>query len=622
MADWRIKAEDVDESMLVPLVPKGRDREEVIEELIEAWATPVEGTEDWAPWQNTIPGVTLNRVDLVDQNNGKAIDLTELLARLTARLQHDGRVQEPTEGSDNLPAAVPTVHCYLRGCRIRACDTSSQPDKLVVPYTCYAVGCTFSGGASFTDAAFSGNASFDRAAFSGSASFRGAAFSGRASFIDAAFSGNAWFADTSFSGEASFDRAAFSRHAWFGGAAFSKDLNADGATFVEQPVFTHCRFSDGAVLGNGAFHCATFYTNARDDAQWQRPPPERARAKLRFELWTALRIKTHWGIVRSVGELAILNRVSLSALVVVPILAGLWPAIRAAVQRYSDLHWRDGLLSRASDALIGSMEHAGAAPGGWYLPGTMPWSWAALFFAALFVVIGRAVYQAACPQFVRERSRFDVMRDEMEEFRRTRDSEGDRRLQEAIDDIKQAGEDERLGWFWHPNLVRHNGRPVWIPASVDDFAYEPREVTLPEGVDPPEGLGDGPLMTAPAVMSQTSREDVAVQQGASARYDIIARQNQGALHGSLWCYVAAGVLVVLVVWKQAMSILMEVGWESLVLLALWLVWIGLAVFVLGTGARVACAVLDVEFMALLRRVWARVRGAKRGDDEAPEGGLL
>lgn len=329
-------------------------------------------------------------------------------------------------------------------------------------------------------------------------------------------------------------------------------------------------------------------------------------------LWHVLRIKTHWGIVRSVGELAILSRISLSALVVVPILAGLWPAIRAGVQRYSQLHWHEGVLFRLSRATFGHYESVGppAPSGGYFLQATMPGVWAALFFAALFVVIGRAIYQAGCPQFVRERTRFDVMRDEMEEFRRTRESEGDRRLQEAIDDIKQAGEDEQLGWFWHPNLVRHNGRPVWIPSSVDDFAYEPREITLPEGIDPPEGKGGEPLMTAPAVMSQTSREDIAIQQGASARYDIIARQNLGGLRASLWCYVIAAMLVVLVVWKQALTILMEVGMESFVRFTPWLVLLGMVSLSIGSLAGLVCGMLDVKLKELPRTILARFRGSK------------
>ncbi|MEM1166650.1 MAG: hypothetical protein AAGI30_10215 [Planctomycetota bacterium] len=291
-------------------------------------------------------------------------------------------------------------------------------------------------------------------------------------------------------------------------------------------------------------------------------------------------MQLHWGIVRGFGELAILTRVSTTALVAVPVAAAVWPVLRAAADR-----WAGG----ASE-----------------FPGNMPWLWAALFFAALFVVLGRAVYQSVCPEFVRERSRLRVIEDTLAEYREAKEHEQRYMEQDALEAVKEAGQHPVLRWFRHPNIVKHYGLPVWLPEKAEHITDE-RELVKAEWWDwlkevdderarallrnvydaDPEYRGDTPVIdeqtgeqatdesgalmwepfpedhpwrrTAEPDRPAASRQLVAIRAGADARYDIVARQNRQGARVALWLYVVAGVLVVTVVYDQSQAILRETG---------------------------------------------------------------
>lgn len=415
---------------------------------------------------------------------------------------------------------------------------------------------SFAGKAGFREAVFGGNAEFSLAIFAEAAWFRLTSFQRDARFASAQFGGETWFEHTSFGGVACFEHASFSGH-----------ISFQGSTFASGPLFASGCFSDQQLfLTDASFATARLQTDSRDTAAfgrlaparrglrrlrwWRRPVPWflQGLSRARWRVWNlgnAHRLR--WDLVRGFGELAILTRVSMSALVLVPILAAVWPAVRGAVERLGQPY---GVL-----------------------PPMMPWTWAALFFAAVLVILGRVLYQAHAPQEVREASRVDFTARRAEAFREADEHEREQLLREAIEAVDEAGSDAVLRWFRHRRLVRHHGRVVWIPGRIEDFEYERAELPPPEpdsaqkgateadedqGGDEHEREQGAPRRTAEAVMPPESRKMIAVRAGADARYDLIARQNRQRARFALWGYTLAVMLVLVVLWDQSVAIMREV----------------------------------------------------------------
>ena len=131
---------------------------------------------------------------------------------------------------------------------------------------------TFSDRADFQEAIFSGEAKFIRATFSREVYFNMARFSDRADFSEAIFSGEADFSEAIFSGEANFYEARFSGEAKFIGATFSGEANFyearfsdranfDEATFSGEVDFRKATFSDRADFGYVVFLQKVDFTN-------------------------------------------------------------------------------------------------------------------------------------------------------------------------------------------------------------------------------------------------------------------------------------------------------------------------------------------------------------------------
>lgn len=149
----------------------------------------------------------------------------------------------------------------------------------------------------------------------------------------------------------------------------------------------------------------------------------------------------NWRLIRALGELQILTRASYVMLIVVPILAASWPAVRLIVnqpnkavieaQRLLDQTAQsvDETLSRARHEVEGIGANVYDEAAGPFtidrleqatsdLLATVsqytddyarrslesplfPWSFAAAFFAALFVISGHLIYQLLAPETVR-----------------------------------------------------------------------------------------------------------------------------------------------------------------------------------------------------------------------------
>lgn len=133
-----------------------------------------------------------------------------------------------------------------------------------------------------------------------------------------------------------------------------------------------------------------------------------------------------WASVRSFGELQILTRASYIMLLVVPLMAGLWPTVKVLINRYNQS------LSLAREKMITILERMPEAQS---LPietatrdqldiglnaiaevlqtvaleiesasiqaSALPMVWVVSFGASLCAVLGQTLYQSAAPQIVR-----------------------------------------------------------------------------------------------------------------------------------------------------------------------------------------------------------------------------
>lgn len=172
----------------------------------------------------------------------------------------------------------------------------------------------------------------------------------------------------------------------------------------------------------------------------------------------------NWDKLRAFGQYEILSRASLSLLILIPILAGLWPAVRLAINRYNyAASTATKLLQSASEKLVieskkiqdnlkkksnDKVANEVAAPNSARnitglakgledefskklndpnfmgtvtqvakdleafigehpirtVRETLPFAWAVLFFASLFITFGKWIYQVRAPQAIREHS--------------------------------------------------------------------------------------------------------------------------------------------------------------------------------------------------------------------------
>ena len=148
-----------------------------------------------------------------------------------------------------------------------------------------------------------------------------------------------------------------------------------------------------------------------------------------------------WDKVRGFGRLQVLSRASIITLAIVPILAAVWPAVRAVANQYNQavseastrldqstarfeitLDRVDRMLaasnesdSRAANAQLTTdisseakrmtkqaNEFAADFGKKTIVSPLLPSTWAVAFFAAFFVVLGRTIFQIYCPSRVQE----------------------------------------------------------------------------------------------------------------------------------------------------------------------------------------------------------------------------
>lgn len=623
-----------DYAKLPPLVKKGEDREAKIEEIVTGWCTS-KGEWHWDEHVNN-GGYLLERVALVDENTGEPIDLAELVRRVEERLQAEGAPAEFEERGD--------LHIILRNCRVDACNCREL--KIRPRWMCHRVAfghnasfsfATFGSGAtfesctfgdrtdfesatfddlsSFNSTTFGNEASFARATFAYMGMFVSATFGWQADFHHATFGTLAGFAAATFGDRAMFDFATFGNHAKFRLATFANvpsfcsttfgaDADFDSATFGGWATFESAAFGPGATFLNTRFAAA----GGTEGAAVGRP----ARGLLGLRrMGERLSRWFDWMKVRSLGRLQILTRVSYVALVLVPLLAGGWPAVRAVVNWVND---DVRAAAREFDAVADRIENlrADLPPaltepddvvqkmvtqirrvedqlGGRSLEERdLPLGWVLAFFAALFVALGHLLYQLAADEKVRERSREAFVAARNDEFRQC--SEGQRRdlLTRAFPWLRQIA--DALPGFRGPTLVSRHGHTVWIPPNLEVLnrvgeTSEAPETDATKAQADADADAESPQAPEPAASSTESKdrtgeaekpghereskrlikftrgelELIVVDEGARAEYDVAAREQirRAVVAGVLYSY---GVLFIAwLVMLQAERVLLQAG---------------------------------------------------------------
>jgi len=168
-----------------------------------------------------------------------------------------------------------------------------------------------------------------------------------------------------------------------------------------------------------------------------------------------------WRVVRGISRLHILNRTSILLIVVVPILASLWPVVQHS------LAWYDGSLATIESRLNSVVASVRSLPAEGAISvaarrdllelrkrlsmlrlrseARFPSSLASLFFASLCVLFGQAAFQLGCPDTVKDVRIDEFTRDRKREYAEAPSSTA---VDNAIRHLSDLGK--------HDNLVREH----------------------------------------------------------------------------------------------------------------------------------------------------------------------
>lgn len=266
----------------------------------------------------------------------------------------------------------------------------------------------------------------------------------------------------------------------------------------------------------------------------------------------------NWQSVRSLGELQVLTRASYFVLVVVPMLAALWPGVRSAVNRYNEVVTDSTLtferaskdlqeetqtlrqeLARLPERLPAQAAQAlpvnrynsllarvdGAAlqlerktrdfvsdhPARTLENPHLPTTWATAFFAALAVLLGHFIYQIGAPE-----------------------------------------------------IIRHNSLSHFLSTRLDEYAkyqsegaYRRAEFHLAKtgGLRPAADLGEGKDPETAHRLKMT-----VIDQGARAEYRFHAERRPVAVLSAAVCYLTGLCLIGWIIVRQAHAVAAAAGW--------------------------------------------------------------
>lgn len=304
---------------LPPLVPLGSDREQILNELVEAWATKTQNllVENKGPLlryqvdQIGEHAATLKHIDIRDDNPGALpINLGDLLQEVQNRTPKSRKPTPPYRSAGVFPpyahAVVAVIGCRIRKFRIDNLDSSlhiallgSQFDEGWIGFRntfngeVNCVNCSFLGGTIVQKTTFKGISLWCGSTFE-SVSFSGSVFECLNSFTSCQFNQDAKFSNTWFRSAAGVS---------FNGSKFNKSVSLPClGGMPNRAVFKGINFRKCDVSSSPKPLCVD-----RSIRRW----------RLRLTDWI------NWRWVRTTGNLTALTRVSYLTLAGVPLIAGL-----------------------------------------------------------------------------------------------------------------------------------------------------------------------------------------------------------------------------------------------------------------------------------------------------------
>ncbi|MCC5787586.1 MAG: hypothetical protein JJU33_12905 [Phycisphaerales bacterium] len=498
------------------------------------------------------------------------------------------------------------------GCVVERACREPNSDKRYWFYVGVALSATvrFNGAAFFLAICFGGAAEFKAAHFCGDADFRTTRFGGHADFLDARFCSAADFRITRFCSDAIFRRTRFCGNADFLVACFCGRADFACARFSGAATFWDARFCGVVEFGYAEFNAASTISGDLRKADirdalithprkylWLGRIPLLQRLCARLSRLRGIAAKTlhlsprqfrqrkvtGWAGVRSKGELSILSRISVVAIILVPPIASVWPAIRAgvigynravdnaaelllssaesldaAVYRLSELDDLDeSALLRAEAEVNAVIENVidwkhqfkSMAIDHQYLPVTLAFA----FFAAFCVTLAQFMYQTWVPQMIRRYDEEDFVRSKHQEFT---DDEHEvvRRdmLSEACEALEAAARQDR---FSNANLVLRHGQLVWIPPRNQLDWFEDGDLKRFMEAEKSDGAPSIPVW----YVRGKERARIAIEEGARARYWCESRKHIFRARICTWLYRVGVWLVLGVLVFQAWNILKAAG---------------------------------------------------------------
>jgi hypothetical protein len=247
-------------------------------------------------------------------------------------------------------------------------------------------------------------------------------------------------------------------------------------------------------------------------------------------------------------------------LIIVPLLAGLWPGVRKAAEEYNAgivtgadaleqeiVKWRELVAQRGRDSpraarqfdrVLATAEEYADRVSKTRLDPRLPLSWSLAFFAALSVALAHLLYQVKGPELVKN-SGPDAFAAEVLAGYRGKAPDRRDRLERAA--LGLDARSELAPRYFHPRLVSRHKQTYWLPGRADWYKDPPPGPNLPD-------------------RKGSERARVAIEEGARAEYDVVARQGPGWACLTLCLYVVGGILVAWIIIRQTLAVGTASGW--------------------------------------------------------------
>lgn len=292
---------------------------------------------------------------------------------------------------------------------------------------------------------------------------------------------------------------------------------------------------------------------------------------------TVLLSSLSWIGVRIVGSLQILTKASYFSLVFVPLIAGVWPFIRNALNEYNDTITRASEISLdAADKLDSRLQQLANAGESHAISQAlvaaelqkvtatlreisenytyllhdihMPSSLAFAFFAALAVAIGHLIFQAFCPQSVKIYSQSEFVNKSIQDFVENPSSLKLKTYAEVFSDRYQVEVEALI------NTVvagRVSAITLLEQSTSDEGKSSLTEFLRQENDDP---------MIAEAENLRLDRSKELVEAAAHFEYAGKVVENIGWALFSLVLYLIGALLIILIIIIQVSNVVRAAGW--------------------------------------------------------------